>query len=173
MRLATGFSLGDAGVISEALQDVIRKNQTLAQLVNALRARGTMKIKAFKAEVIVLAGLKAKSRGLAFIKTILDLLQDAQLISVTDDTVALFRGLRIDETQQIETSEVALESRPASPAKPSVQPLGHRGIHMPLPLGPNRLAYIDLPEDWKKGELPKLIKLLQLSLGDEGETESE
>jgi hypothetical protein len=40
---------------------------------------------------------------------------------------------------------------------------------IPLPLGPTRLAYIQLPEDWEPKELKKLIKILQIALGDDSE----
>jgi hypothetical protein len=46
---------------------------------------------------------------------------------------------------------------------------GAPGHRVPLPLGPNRLAYIELPSDWDKKELRKLIKLLEISLGDDEE----
>jgi hypothetical protein len=49
--------------------------------------------------------------------------------------------------------------RPPTPSLPNV-------IRTPLPLGPGRLAYIELPEDWKPSELKKLLRLLALSLGD-------
>lgn len=46
-----------------------------------------------------------------------------------------------------------------SPSSPEI-------IRTPLPLGPGRLAYIELPKDWKPSELKKLLRLLALSLGD-------
>jgi hypothetical protein len=39
-------------------------------------------------------------------------------------------------------------------------------IRTPIPLGPGRLAHIELPKDWKASELKKLLRLLALSLGD-------
>ena len=33
---------------------------------------------------------------------------------------------------------------------------------MPIPLAPGRLAYIQLPKDWKPQELKKLISILNL-----------
>jgi hypothetical protein len=44
-------------------------------------------------------------------------------------------------------------------------------IRTPIALAPGRLAYIELPKDWTQRELKKLLKLLELSLGDAEETE--
>lgn len=40
-------------------------------------------------------------------------------------------------------------------------------IRTPIPLGPGRLAYIELPHNWKPTELKKLLKMLELALGDD------
>lgn len=39
----------------------------------------------------------------------------------------------------------------------------------PIALGPGRLAFIELPKDWESKELKKLLKLLELSLGEDVE----
>jgi len=36
-------------------------------------------------------------------------------------------------------------------------------------LGASRRAYLQLPDDWGTNELPKLLKLLQIALGDDSE----
>lgn len=38
---------------------------------------------------------------------------------------------------------------------------------MPIPLGLGRLAYIELPRDWKSNELKKLISMLELMLSED------
>lgn len=65
-----------------------------------------------------------------------------------------------------------VEVKEVEPIKESVAPLptlvltSPDVIRTPLPLGPGRLAYIELPNDWKPSELKKLLRLLALSLGD-------
>lgn len=50
------------------------------------------------------------------------------------------------------------DNPPPPPPKPEV-------ISTPIPLGPGRIAHIELPSDWKPHELKKLLKLLALTLG--------
>ncbi len=38
----------------------------------------------------------------------------------------------------------------------------------PIALGPGKLAFVELPQNWEKKDLPKLFKMLALALGDEG-----
>ena len=45
---------------------------------------------------------------------------------------------------------------------------GGGGSFMPIPLGLNRIARIELPEDWNATkDLPRLIQMLQLSLSED------
>jgi hypothetical protein len=39
----------------------------------------------------------------------------------------------------------------------------------PIPLGPGRLAYIELPKGWESKDLKKLLRLLTLALGEDSE----
>lgn len=48
--------------------------------------------------------------------------------------------------------------------KPENPPVSAR---TPIVLGPGRWAYLELPPDWKPKELRKLIKILELALGEE------
>ena len=167
-RIASGLSLGNQTVVMEALQDVVRGNETLNQLVSTVRARGPMKMEAFKAQAVVFAGLNEK-KDLAFFRTILDLLDESQVIRIADNEVS-FHGYYVGEIKGVTASRDGIQRFPR--LAPAVEPSaggseGREPVHMPLPLGPGRLAYIQLPPDWKREELPKLIKLLQISLGDD------
>ncbi len=42
-------------------------------------------------------------------------------------------------------------------------------VRTPIPLGVGRLAYIELPRDWDKREMKKLLKMLEIVLGDDEE----
>lgn len=166
-RIANGLSLGNQTVVMEALQDVVRENETLNQLVSTVQARGPMKMDAFKAQAIVFAGLNEK-KDLAFFRTILDLLEESQVIRIADNEVS-FHGYYVGEIKGVTASRDGIQRFPrlAPPAEPTAEGSERReAMRMPLPLGPARLAYIELPSDWKKEELPKLIKLLEISLGD-------
>jgi hypothetical protein len=56
----------------------------------------------------------------------------------------------------------------------STLPPDTESIQMPIPLAPGRLAYIQLPKDWKPKEVKKLISILNLSLGvDDSEDDKE
>ncbi|MGH9754233.1 MAG: hypothetical protein ACREA2_15755 [Blastocatellia bacterium] len=50
--------------------------------------------------------------------------------------------------------------------------MGSEAIRTPIPLGLGRLAYIELPPDWDRRELKKLLAVLKLALGDDEEAPS-
>ena len=58
------------------------------------------------------------------------------------------------------------DEKPAKNEEPGIPP---KVIRTPIPLGPGRLAHVELPADWKPKELKKLLKMLELALGDDEE----
>jgi hypothetical protein len=52
---------------------------------------------------------------------------------------------------------------------PDPPPLTANATRTPIPLGPGRLAYIELPEGWESKDLKKLLRLLTLALGEDSE----
>ena len=85
--------------------------------------------------------------------------------------------LQVRETvripKDVQEPEPPIEAKEAEPAAERKEPPPTTAvastpdvIRTPLPLGPGRLAYIELPKDWKPSELKKLLRLLALSLGD-------
>jgi hypothetical protein len=163
-RLATGLSLNNDSLVTDALKELIKGHPSLSILLNMMKARGTMTLEAMRGEIILLAGLNQNSRNLPFIKAIIDMMEDSKLIEVTDDNVA-FKGFFIGD----------LSGRVQSPP-PSTQSDSSRrsegrleaGRTIPIPLGVGRLVRVELPEDWKgKSDLAKLLKMLELSLGEE------
>ena len=133
-------------------------------------ARGPMKLERLKGEIALAGGINQTGPT----KPILDMLEEAKLIKVADDTVRAVGPFTRMGAGLSPISEIAEQSSRTS-AK------GNREIgkesetqaqslpRIPLPLGPRRLAYIQLPEDWNSRELGKLIKLLQIALGDDSE----
>ena len=53
VRLATGISHNNQSLIVAALQDLAKEYGPLSQLISLLRARGEMKIEAFRGEIIL------------------------------------------------------------------------------------------------------------------------
>ena len=129
-----------------------------------------MKIEAFKGEIILLGELSQDARAGSLIKAIFDLLQESRLVEVNEDVVR-FKGFSVgettgasDERQQVKTSTDSSAKKEVPPRSPSTAE-AERTI--PIPLGVGRLVRIELPEDWDAAkDLPKLVKMLQLSLGD-------
>ncbi len=161
-RLAMGLGTENESLLSQTLQDLIRTNPILSQFVNLIRARGSMKVELLKAEIALAGGLNDKSRQLPFIKAIVDLLQESKLIQVNEDLVR-GEGATPTQTQPMEIHESAVRTSPRA----SQLYFAQNGSQIPLPLGPTRLAYIQLPDDWTAKELPKLIKILQIALGED------
>ena len=66
LEFATGTSMGNESMVSEALQRIVRDSPPLARLVAILRARGSIKLEAFRGHVILAGGLKKDSRSLPY-----------------------------------------------------------------------------------------------------------
>jgi hypothetical protein len=113
VKLATGIAVENTSIIVEALQEVVRTTPVLNQLLNTLRARGSMDQSAFRGQVILAAGLKANSPSLATIKTLFDLFEESQLIELRDDKIALVGSVRLaDNGSMSETPQVQEVSQP-------------------------------------------------------------
>jgi hypothetical protein len=130
-----------------------------------------MKLEHLRGEIALVGGLKQTGPT----KPILDMLEESKLIQINDDIVKMAGagplnaflsggippfGENIEQTARTDAGEnhqVGRESVTQSLPK------------IPLPLGPTRLAYIQLPADWEPKELKKLIKILQIALGDDSE----
>jgi hypothetical protein len=108
---------------------------------------------------------------LSYVKTILDMLDESRLIQITEDTVTPGRVASAAQSDSLPARE-----RPSSEMGQSPQMSeqsgggqengrGNKGSRTPIPLGPNRLAYLELPENWDDRELPKLLKILALIFG--------
>ena len=98
-------------------------------------------------------------------------------------------GLLEDRNGKVQVRESVLITAPeAEKEKPPVDNAGestgrsdiveHRtdpppppadGTRTPLPLGPGKLAYIELPNGWQSKDLKKLLRLLTLALGEDSE----
>ena len=164
-RFALGMAMNNGAMVREALQQAAQQAEPIRELLNILRARGSMNMQAFKGEIMLRLGLNHKSWQLPYIKTLLDFLEESQLIAIKDDTVSLIVGLRVKVEGNLAMSDSV--NQPQGEAKQPV--IVQHGDRLPLPLGPSRLAYIELPPDWDRKELRKLIKLLEISLGDDEE----
>jgi hypothetical protein len=160
LRYATGLQMNNDSMASESLAQAARTNPILSQLLNLLKARGEMKTDTFKGDVIIRLGLNPNDRQAQFIKPLFEMLQEAGLIIMDDDTVALANVHAFGKKGEHEIL-------PSNQNLHQENPPPTFGARLPVLLGPNRLAFIELPKDWDKKDLPKLLKLLEISLGDE------
>lgn len=161
LRYATALQMNNDSMAAESLAATVRGNPVLSQLLQLLLARGEMKTDTFKAEALLRLIVSPTDRQAAFVKPLLDMLQESKLIEMDSDTV------RLANTRGFGGKVLGYDLPPPRddsppPASPQVQGL-------PILLGPNRLAYLQLPKDWEKKDLPKLLKMLQLALGDDVE----
>jgi hypothetical protein len=164
-RLAAALAMNNDALVSEALQEIVRADTALSRFVGMVRARAPVKVDLIKSEIAIAAGLKHAGPT----KPIIDLLQESKLIRIDDDVIRIAgeTPVRKPDAPPVSPNEPMKPESPASPNGPMGQGQMARGI--PLPLGPTRLAYIQLPENWESKELPKLLKLLQIALGDDTE----
>jgi hypothetical protein len=164
-RVANGFELGNESMILEALQESVNGSPGLSKFVNTLRARGTMSVEAFKAQVITAAGLTADSPTLVYVRTVIDYLETAQMIRIEGNNI-IFTGHGLSGFAPEEKPPTPPTSTPPVPPKPAQN---SEELGIPIPLGLAKLAYLKLPEGWTNKDLPKLLKLIELSLGDDSE----
>jgi len=69
--------------------------------------------------------------------------------------------------QAANPSEEGAQMKDEKAGKPEDSSREPEPIRTPIPLGPGRLAHIELPYNWDKKELKKLLKMLELALGDD------
>lgn len=160
-RYVTGLQMANESMAAESLAETARLNPTIAQLLNLLMARGGVKTDTFKGEVMLRLGVNPANRQAQFIKPLFDMLVEAKLIQIADDVVSLVIAQNSGNARGGGDVPIVPPPPPPPPPPPA------QGL--PILLGPNRLAYIQLPNDWDKKDLPKLVKMLQLALGDDTE----
>jgi hypothetical protein len=92
-----------------------------------------------------------------------DAIQAAGLISRRPDgSTQVLQGPSIQiQGKPIESKPAIQEPDPPPPGEqlPS-QPTG-----MPIPLGRDKIAHLQLPKDWKDSDLPRLLQMIGLALG--------
>jgi hypothetical protein len=160
-RLATGLGINNSSLVNSALREIIRSQDGLSHLLNMLKARSTMSVEAFRGEIVMVTGLDANSRNLQFLKTVVDMLIESGMVKVENDEIS-FRGTYIGDLNG--KAELPKPPKPNDPPKP---PSSDSRV-VPIPLGPSRLVNVELPEDWTPSrDLPKLLKMLELSLSEE------
>ncbi len=165
-RFAVGMEMNDDSMIRSALQEGVQESSQIRDLLIMLRARGPLAVQSFKNEIMLKVGLSKDSWQAPFVKTLLDFLQEAKQIEIRpDDTVAVV----IENKRKVEDTVEFTDSASASVQKTNPPRDNSGGHKIPLPLGPNRLAHLELPPDWEQKELRKLIKLLEIALGDDEE----
>jgi hypothetical protein len=159
IRYVTALQMNNASMAQETLADIVRSNPLLNQLLMLLLARGEMKADTFKAEALLRLTIAPNERQAQFVKPVFDMLEDAGLIRVDGDTISLANMSGLSPKREIKP--ITMES--IFPTSPEPPPSGE----LPILLGPNRIVYLRLPDDWDgKRDLPKLLKLLEISLGD-------
>jgi len=158
-RFANGLELGNKTMTLEALEESVQNSPNLKTLISTLRARGTMSVEAFKAQLITLAQLTANSPTLGFLRAVIDYLEDAKVLKNEGDSI-VYTGHGFSPGRAKDNPDPL--NPPPPPPPPPTEETG-----VPIPLGVGRLAYLKLPERWTSRELPKLLKLIELALGDD------
>lgn len=77
----------------------------------------------------------------------------------------------LDRPQAAQTAKSADDAPPAvkEEKQRQAEESGDKSdvVRTPIPLGVGRLAHIELPRDWDKKEMKKLLKMLEIVLGDD------
>lgn len=161
VRYATALQMNNASMAQETLGEIARSNSLIGQLLRLLTARGHMKADTFKAEALLRLTIGPNERQAQFVKPVFDMLVDGGLIEMDGDTVSLANVAESSTKREIQP--ITLQSIMPPQLSPKTPP----AEELPILLAPNRIAYLRLPDDWDgKKDLGKLLKLLELSLGD-------
>ncbi len=162
-RFATGLGINNQALVTSALQEIVKSQEGLSYLANMLKARSSMSLEAFRGEIVLITGLDENSRNLQFLKAIVDLLQESGLAKVEGDEVS-FRGNHVANANRAEApARQPQQAREPQLVQGMLQPTG---TTVPISLGVGRLVHVELPNDWSSRDLPKLLKMLELSLSD-------
>jgi hypothetical protein len=160
-RLAVGMSFANGSLVRDALTVIVEGTPELARLVNMVRARSEMSFESFRGELIVLGGTTDSSRGMGF-KAVTDMLVESQLIRLEDNSVL---PSHVSEPPRVDVDVDRQREEPHERnGRSTTTDTTHR---IPLMLGLGRMAFVELPADWTARDLPKLLKLLELTLGEE------
>jgi hypothetical protein len=172
-KLAHSLQLENDGLVAEALQEIVRANPTLNQWIAMVRARGQVKRDFLEGTIALAVGITEKNKQVVPVNAILELLQESQLIELTDDaakapSVSVLNshlGLESTENRAQEIKRESVSIRDANAATSEQRKSG-----IPFALGPSRLVHVQLPEDWNgPKDLPRLLKLMQIALGESEE----
>jgi len=162
-RFATGLGINNQALIASALQEIVKTQDGLSHLFNILRARSTMSLEAFRGEIVLITGLDENSRNLQFLKAIVDMLVESGMVKVEGDEIS-YRGMLIGDLSG--RAEVPVRTPPATGTPEPNRSTLPNGTVVPISLGVGRLVHVELPNDWSSRDLPKLLKMLELSLSD-------
>jgi hypothetical protein len=128
VKLATGIGLESAPIVAESLQEIAKTTPVLAQLANMLRARGPMDITAFRGQIILTIGLNERSPHLGMVKTLVELLEESQLIGIRDDRVFLGGTPPMTDNSFIQP-DIINPPNPSDSPKPPTDPNMDRGSY--------------------------------------------
>jgi hypothetical protein len=169
VRLAIGLARKTTSVVTGALNEIVDKTDKLKKIVKTVQARGTMDEAALKVEMMLVLGLNENSRGFPFLRTLMDLLYESGILLERDGKVS-FHGFYVEEIKG--ATDSLLDHRQPSPPREEQgdsQPASTESRKVPIALGAERRAYLELPDDWEPKDLRKLLKMIELALGEETE----
>jgi len=171
VRLAVGLATKDQSLVTESLQEIINKTEKLRRIVRTVQARGGITEESLRNEAMLALNLNEKSPGLGYLRTVIELLYESGMLKVENGKVS-FHGYYVKEIKGAADAEVELRDKePPRPKHKTLEPPGLiEGMKVPIPLGAERLAYLELPNDWQSKDLKKLLKLIELALAEEEES---
>ena len=152
--LGLGLSNENARVIQQALQQIVRDNSILKQLLDIVRGRGTIDKEGFEAEVLLLTKQGRDNSGFTTgVGVLEDILLESGLVGMSDN------ALRPTKTEVKDEPQVSKdEPRQDGSKKP--------GLHqIPIPVSAARVWYIEVAENPEEGEIDKFIEMQKLIFG--------
>src|SRR5439155_5188067 len=151
-------------------QESIQRSPGFSQLLDMLRARSTMTLESFEGYVVTLGKITPETSAIAFVGsyvgTIIDYFVAGNLVQEDGSNLVYMRPKEGQPEGKQGSRMGNGDSGSGDLFQPPPPPVPG-GI--PIPLGVNRRASLTLPEDWTSRDLPKLIKMIQLALGEDTE----
>ena len=167
VRLAMGLTKKDQSLVVESLQEIINKTEKLKRIVRTVQARGEITENSLRNEAKLSLNLNEKSPGVGYLRTLVEFMYESRMLELKNGKVSFF-GEYAREMKGVGENEHGNEAQGGGEGQPrnKDEELNVEG-KVPIPLGAERRAYLELPSDWRPKDLKKLLKMIELALGDE------
>ncbi len=159
-NLGLGLINENARVTQQALENIVRSNGVLKQLVDIVRGRGTIDRAGFEAEVLLLTRQGKETAGFTTGVSVLeDMLLESGLVEMSDNA---FRPIRTEAREEA----VVMPKQEEHVKTGHGQGSGNSGLRqIPIPVSAETVWYIEVSPNPDSTDIQKFIEMQRLIFG--------